>query len=132
MINRRELVLIIALAFSLGAIFADFTNPKAIVADTSNTVYQGLDSKINQLASRVNGLQSQINSLKNQEDSNDPRVSSLIQTVKDLASVQKTILRDMASEKDLNALTKRVSLLEGPSQKSNSAGASSKTPAVKK
>lgn len=116
MINKREIILVVALAFSLGVIFTDLTRPNASIAETTNIVYDTLDAKINKLASRVNGIQAQVNSLQKKSDAKDPRVDSLAKSVRDVASVQRTILNDMATKKQLNDLNEKISAVEAYSQ----------------
>lgn len=119
MVNKRELVLLLSLAFCFGVIFSDFTKPKSIVAETTNIVYDTLDAKIVALTKRFNTLSSKVNSIEAKSSVYDTKISSLAQSVKDLAAVQKETLGDFASEEDLKTLSEKVAKIEQAIRKLN-------------
>lgn len=91
MFNKRELVLIISLAFCFGVIFSDFTKPKAIQADTSNYVIGIVDSKISVVTKKLNALAKRVSDIESNMNKKDAKVKDLSNVVKQLSSVQKDL-----------------------------------------
>src|SRR3989339_1801951 len=91
MLNKREIVLIISLAFCAGAMFSDFTKPKFIEAKTSNIVYDTLDAKINALTATVTSVTARVTKLESTANEKDPRLTTLSTAIKQLSAVQKDL-----------------------------------------
>lgn len=106
MINRRELVLLLALAFCGGVIFSDFTKPKEIRADVTNIVYDTLNAKIIDLSKVVGKVDSRVAALETSTSSYDSKINALSASVKNLAGAQK------ASLKEIDVLKKKMAIIQ--------------------
>ncbi|MGD9579970.1 MAG: hypothetical protein AB7V50_01225 [Vampirovibrionia bacterium] len=100
MFNKRELVLLISLAFCFGVIVSDFTKPKFIQAKTTNIIYDTLDAKIITLTRELNSVSSRVASLESTVSQKDNRIDNLSSTVKKISSIQKdlSVALDKASK----------------------------------
>jgi peptidoglycan hydrolase CwlO-like protein len=95
MINKREIVLAISLAFCAGVIFSDFTKPKPIEAEVTNIVYDTLDKKINKTNASLSRLASRVSSLESRIDQKDSKIAAMAKTLKVTNQVSKDLAKDI-------------------------------------
>lgn len=111
MSNKKELILIVSLAFCVGVIFSDFTKPKPLEAEVTNIVYDTLDKKIIGLAAQLDDVRKRVSELEATNKSKDVQITKLNNAVKQLTSLQKdvsttinTLKVDVQKLKDIQSL----------------------------
>jgi ParB-like chromosome segregation protein Spo0J len=112
MLSKREIVLIVSLAFCAGVIVSDMLKPVPLKAEVTNIVYDTLDKKILEQARRIDSLQSRVSSLEKNAGSYEADINKVALSVKKLGSALKDSLADTASKKDLKKLEEKVSELQ--------------------